>query len=135
MSNIRNPYSYDNPIRKIDNVTYVKEPTGYLCGQSVIAMLANVPVDEVIKVMKTDKSTSTAQIDNALFYYGIKHGKTRKKVKEDTVLPDICILSLKLPGYEHWSLYFNGKYYDPEFGVMNDLPENAVLEYYWEIIN
>jgi len=135
MSKIKNPYSYDNPIRKIDNVIYVKEPTGYLCGQSVIAMLANVPVDEVIKVMKTDKGTSTAQIDNALFYYGIKHGKTRKKVKEDTVLPDICILSLKLPGYEHWSLYFNGKYYDPEFGVMNDLPENAVLEYYWEIIN
>jgi len=79
MSIIRNPYSYDNPIRKIDNVIYVKEPTGYLCGQSVIAMLANVPVDEVIKVMKTDKGTSTAQIDNALFYYGIKHGKTRKK--------------------------------------------------------
>ena len=131
----KSPYSYDNPIRKIDSVTYVKEPTGYLCGQSVIAMLTNVPVDDVIKVMRTDLGTSTAQIDSALFYYGIKHGKTRKKVTKDTVLPDICILSLQLPNYGHWSLYFKGKYYDPEFGEMSELPENAVLKYFWEIFN
>lgn len=131
----KSPYNDDNPIRKIDGIKYIKEPTGYLCGQSIIAMLANVSVDEVIEVMETDKGTSVAAIDDALYYYGFKHGKTRKSYKPDTVLPDICILSLKLPGYGHWSLYYKGTFYDPEFGVSDKIPEKAKLCYYWEIIN
>lgn len=129
------PYSFEKPVRKIENIMYVREPTGYLCGQSVIAMLANVSVDEVIEVMETDKGTSVAAINDALNYYGFKHGKTRKKYLSGSVLPDICILSLQLPGYGHWSLYFKGTYYDPEFGVSDKLPERAKLVYYWEIIN
>ena len=73
-------------------------------------------------------------IDNALNYYGIRHGKTRKRVKEDTALPEICILSLILPGYGHWSLYYKGTFYDPEFGVSDKLPPKAKLDYYWEIL-
>lgn len=129
----KSPYSYGSPVRKIVDITYIKEPTSYLCGQSVIAMLANVSVDEVIGVMETDKGTSIAAIDEALCYYGIKHGKTRKSVKEDTILPEICILSLQLPGYGHWSLYYKGTYYDPEFGVSDKLPQKAKLTYYWKI--
>ena len=131
----KSPYSYDNPIRIIDGITYVKEPTGYLCGQSVIAMLANVSVDEVIAVMQNDKGTSVSEIDNALFYYGIKHDKKRTRATNETRLPAICILSLKLPGYGHWSLYYKGIYYDPEFGMANKLPENAILNHYWEVLN
>ena len=126
-------YNYNNPIRIIDSITYIKEPTGYLCGQTVVAMLANVPIDEVIAIMETDKGTSVSEIDAALYYYGIKHGKSRKRVTADTILPEIFILSLKLPGYGHWSLYYKGTYYDPEFGVSKELPENAVLTHYWEI--
>lgn len=129
------PYSFENPVRKIDGIEYVREPTGYLCGQSVIAMLAAVPVDEAIKVMGTDKGTSTAAVGDALDYYGFKHAKTRKKYTPDTVLPDICILGLQLPGYGHWSLYYKGTYFDPEFGVSDRLPEKAKLVYYWEIKN
>lgn len=131
----KSPYSSENPIRIIDNISYIQQPTGYLCGQSVIAMLANVSVDEVIAVMETDKGTSIDTIDYALDYYGIKHTKTRTRVKEDTVLPDICILSLKLPGYGHWSLYYKGTYYDPEFGILNELPQDTRLNHYWKIIN
>lgn len=131
----KSAYSYENPVRRIDEITYIKEPTGYLCGQSVIAMLAEVSVDEVIKVMQTDKGTSVSEIGGALAYYGIKHAKTRKRVKDDTILPDICILSLRLPGYGHWSLYYKGVFYDPEFGVLNNLPPNSKLNHYWEIFN
>jgi len=127
------PYSYENPVRKIKSIKYVKEPTGYLCGQSVIAMLVNVSVDEAIDVIGHDRGTSTAEIDEALTYYGIKHGKTRKKYNADTILPEICILSLQLPGYGHWSLYYKGTYYDPEFGVSKKCPPKAKLCYYWEI--
>ena len=130
----RSPYSYEKPIRKINSIKYIKEPTGYLCGQSVIAMLANASVDEVIDVIGHDKGTSVADLDSALTWYGIKHGK-RQKCTDDAILPDICILSLKLPGYGHWSLYYKGTYYDPEFGVLKKNPPNAKLNHYWEIMN
>jgi len=129
----KSPYNYDNPIRKVHDIKYIKEPTGYLCGQSVVAMLADVSVDEVIDVMGTDKGTSVQEVNDALAYYGIKHAKTRKKYIDGTVLPDLCILSLKLPGYGHWSLYYNGIFYDPEFGVLKECPKNAKLCYYWEL--
>jgi RimJ/RimL family protein N-acetyltransferase len=129
----KSPYSYEKPIRKITSIKYVKEPTGYLCGQTVIAMLADISVDEVIDVIGHNKGTSVGEIDIALTWYGIKHGK-RQKCNEDAVLPEICILSLKLPGYGHWSLYYKGKYYDPEFGVLKKCPQNAKLNHYWEII-
>jgi RimJ/RimL family protein N-acetyltransferase len=131
----KSPYSYENPIRYIDNIQYIKEPTGFLCGQSVVAMLANVTVNEVIQVMQTDKGTSLQNIKEALLYYGIKDSKSRIKYTLDTVLPDLCILSLQLPGYGHWSLYYKGMFYDPEFGVLNKCPERAKLCYYWEILN
>lgn len=94
---------------------------------------ANVSVDEVINVMETDKGTSVQAIKDALMYYGIKYTKLRKKYIADMVLPDLCILSLQLPGYGHWSLYYKGVFYDPEFGVLNQCPQSAKLCYYWEI--
>ena len=131
----KSPYSYDSPIRKIDSIKFIKQPTEYLCGQSVIAMLADVAVDEVIDVMQTDKGTYTPEIRGALKWYGIKTAtKARIKYEEETSLPECCILSVKMPGYGHWSLYYKGKYYDPEFGVLDKLPEKAKIRYYWEVI-
>ncbi len=130
----KSPYSYKKPIRKIDNILYIKQPTEYLCGQAVIAMLANVTVDEVIGVMQNDKGTATSEIRDALKWYGLKTAtKARQKYTEQTVLPQCCILSVKMPDYGHWSLYYKGKFYDPEFGVLDKLHEQAKLRYYWEI--
>lgn len=42
------------------------------CGQSVIAILVAVSIDEVITVMQNDKGILTVEIRNALKYYGIK---------------------------------------------------------------
>ena len=126
------PYSYKNPIRKIDSIKYIEQPTEYLCGQSVIAMLAGVSVDEVIDVMKNDKGTDVPLMRETLKYYGLKTAK-HLKYTDEIVLPECCILSMELPGYGHWSLYFKGKYYDPEFGVMEMLPDKAKLNHYWEV--
>ena len=129
------PYSSKNPVRRIDSIGYIKEPTGYLCGQSVVAMLAGVTVDEVIEVMQTDMGTATPEIRDALGWYGLKTAtEARVKYTPGTVLPDCCILSVMLPGYGHWSLYYRGKYYDPEFGVLDELPKQAKLRYYWEVV-
>jgi hypothetical protein len=132
---IVSPYSFAKPIRKIDSIQYIKQPTEYLCGQAVIAMLANVSVDEVISVMQNDKGTGTPMMKNTLKHYGIKTAtSTRVKFTEGMTLPDCCILSIKMPGYGHWSLYYKSVFYDPEFGVLHELPNNAKLVSYWEII-
>ena len=132
---VKSQYSIENPIRRINAITYIEQPTEYLCGQAVIAMLAGVSVDEVISVMQNDKGTSTQELRNALKWYGLKTAtNARLKYAEDTKLPDCCILSIMLPDYGHWSLFYKGKYYDPEFGVSDKLPEHAKLRYYWEVV-
>jgi len=128
------PYTYSNPIRKIDSINYIKQPTDYLCGQSVIAMLASVSVDDVVIVAGNDRGMGVLEVQNALKYYGFKTvTKTRMKYTEGVRLPECCVLSIKLPAYGHWSLYYKGKFYDPEFGIIKKLPENAMLVSYWEI--
>lgn len=127
------PYSIDNPIRKIDCINYIKEPTGYLCGQSCVAMLANVSVYEVINIVGTDKGTSKQDLKKALDYYGIRYAPKSMKYAPETSLPELCIIRMILPGYSHWGVYFKGFYYDPEFGVLNECPPKAKIFQVWEI--
>ena len=56
------------------------------------------------------------------------------KYNDGDVLPERCILSLKMPAYGHWLLYDKGKFYDPEFGVSDRLPDKEMLRDYWEIV-
>ncbi|MCL2300697.1 MAG: hypothetical protein FWC27_11210 [Firmicutes bacterium] len=133
----QSPYSFANPIRKITSITYIQQPTAYLCGQSVIAMLAGVPVEEVIGVMQNDRGTDIPEMHDALSWYGFRTTtKERKKYRRflGGKLPDCCVLSVRLPAYGHWSLYYKGKYYDPELGVLDELPPQAKLVSYWEVL-
>ena len=127
------PYSLESPIRKINEINYIKEPTGYLCGQSCIAMLADVPVDEVIKVIGTDKGTNKQDLKKALDYYGIRYAPKSVKYDPEKPLPDLCIIRMKLPGYGHWGVFYKGIYYDPEFGVSNQCHKDARIFQVWEI--
>ena len=114
-------------------INYIKQPTDYLCGQACVAMLAGVSTEEVVFVMKNDKGTGKKDIEKALNYYGIRQAKTMTKADSSSVLPKACILKVLLPGYSHWVLYYDGKYYDPEFGVMEELYPKARIQSYLEI--
>ena len=114
-------------------INYIKQPTDYLCGQACVAMLAGVTVEEVVAVMKNDKGTGKKDIEKALNYYGIRQAKTMTKADNSSVLPKVCILKVLLPKYGHWILYYDGKYYDPEFGVMEELHQKARIQSYLEI--
>jgi RimJ/RimL family protein N-acetyltransferase len=127
------PYSLDNPIRKIDNISYIKEPTGYLCGQTSVAMLTGVSVDEVIKVTGTDKGTTKQDLKKALDYYGIRYAPKSTRYDPNIPLPDLCIIRMQLPEYSHWGIYYKGKYFDPEFGVLDECPQQAKIFQVWEI--
>lgn len=114
-------------------INYIKQPTEYLCGQACVAMLAGVTVEEVVSVMKNDKGTGKKDIERALDYYGIRQAKTMTKADDTAVLPKVCILKVLLPGYGYWNLYCDGTYYDPEFGVMEELYPKARIQSYLEI--
>ena len=127
------PYSLDTPVRRIDSISYIKEPTGYLCGQSCVAMLAGVSVDEVIKVIGTDKGTNKQDLKKVLDYYGICYAPKSMRYDPKIPLPDLCIIRMALPGYGHWGIYYKGIYYDPEFGVLKECPSQAKIFQVWEI--
>ena len=114
-------------------IQYIRQPTGYLCGQACVAMLAGVTVQEVVAVMNNDKGTGKKDIARALSHYGIKQAKTMTKADNTSPLPKVCILKVLLPGYGHWILYYDGKYYDPEFGLMDALYQKARIQSYLEI--
>ena len=113
---------------------YIKEPTDLQCGQAVLAMLSDKTVDEIIDIVGTERETTLKQMFSALNTLGINYNPNRIEVTKDTKLPKICILSLETPRCWHWSLYFDGAFYDPEHGILNDFPVSN-RRYYWEIIN
>ena len=113
---------------------YIHEPTPLQCGQAVIAMLSGETVEDVISVVKTDRETTLKDMFCALNHYEIKYNRERKQVCEKEQLPPICILSLETPKCWHWSLYFRGTFFDPEYGVLSDFPPSA-RRYYFEIFD
>ncbi len=114
-------------------IQYIQQPTEYLCGQACVAMIANVSVDDVIRVMNNDKATGKKDIERALEHYGIRQARTMTKADNNTPLPPICILKVLLPRYSHWILYYHGKYYDPEFGLSDELYCKAKIQSYLEL--
>lgn len=116
----------------VKKVEYIKEPTDLQCGQAVLAMLSGTSVDEIIKLCGTERETNLAQMLSTLDSLGIAYSTKRTAVERKEALPRVCILSLETPRCWHWSLYFDGVFYDPEHGISGDFPV-AARKYYWEI--
>lgn len=111
---------------------YIHEPTDLQCGQAVLAMLSGKTVDEIIAIVGTDRETTLKQMFDALTALEIAFEPERIAVNQKSELPKIAVLSLETPRCWHWSLYFDGTFYDPEHGVMDDFPV-ANRKYYWKI--
>jgi len=119
--------------RRIESVSLVMEPVNTSCGQACIAMLANVPINEVFKTMKTKGSTSGKMLIDALYHYKIRHNERFINYQKYPNLPDLCIIDVKMPGYGHWVVYHKGVFYDPEFGKLSACHEDGRIAYYLEI--
>ena len=111
---------------------YIKEPTDLQCGQAVLAMLCDKSVEDIVNLLQNEKETTLKEMFYVLEKYSISYDNKRKEVFKKQELPRVAILSLETPRCWHWSLYFDGVFYDPEHGVMEDFPE-AKRKYYWEI--
>ena len=68
----------------------IKQPSFETCGQACVAMITGKDINDVIRDMKTSGSTSIGPILTV-------HANG---------------------GYTHWVLFYNDKYYDPEFGLI-----------------
>lgn len=99
----------------------ILQPTFETCGQACIAMITGKSVDEVIKDMKTSGPTSIGQLIEILDFYGIKHAEKNTRISKKNPIPyKYSILTVHTDkGYTHWTLLFDNKYYDPEFGLID----------------
>lgn len=111
---------------------YIKEPTSLQCGQAVLAMLTDLTVSRVIEQCGTERETTLKQMFKFLDDNDVNYKPERKEVFSKSELPKIAILSLETPRCWHWSLFYDGIFYDPEHGVMADFPVSK-RKYYWEI--
>lgn len=98
----------------------VMQPTSTTCGQACIAMIAGKPIEHVIKDMKTDGPTSIGQLIEILDFYGIKHAERNKRISKKNPTPyEYSVLTVHTnEGYTHWTLLYDKKYFDPEFGLI-----------------
>lgn len=129
--NQNSPYSFENPIRKIDGIDIIIQPEDGLCGQSCVAMLAGVTIAEVISVMDCREWQATmGRVISALNYYGIDHSDIIVYTEgKKAVLPKCCILMEKMGLYCHYLLHYDGKFYDSNLGILQEYDMSNLLGY------
>jgi len=70
------------------------------------------------------------RVISALNYYGIDHSEVIVYTEgEPTTLPKCAILMERMGRFSHYLLYFDGKYYDPNDGVMDTYDMSKLLGY------
>ena len=110
----------------------IHEQTDLQCGQAVLAMITGIPVGEVVRELNNDRETNLKEMKEFLRKHHCWISDVRVSLTEKTELPELCLLSLETPRCWHWSLFYNGVFYDPEHGVMTDFPVSG-RKYFWEI--
>lgn len=116
----------------IQTICHIYEPTPLSCGQAVLAMITGENVQKIIEICGTERETTLKGMKRVLSDYGICCSTDRVSVWERSELPECALLSLETPKCWHWSLWFKGKFYDPEYGVLDDFPP-SYRRYYWEL--
>ncbi len=128
------PYSFDNPIRRIDSMEVIIQPVDGLCGQTCVAMLAGVTIAEVMSVMDCREWQATmAMMISALNYYGIDHSDIVIYTEgREATLPKCCIMMEKMGLYCHYLVHYDGKFYDPNMEVFTEY-DMSKLQGYLEV--
>lgn len=115
-----------------ENPSYIHEPTPLQCGQAVLAMLTDTSPDDVIAFLGNEKETKLKEMADYLSYHGIDFVSARTAVYDKAELPQAALLSLETPRCWHWSMYFEGRFYDPEHGESDNFPK-ANRKYFWAL--
>ena len=129
--NQNSPYNFENPIRKVNDIQIIIQPGDGLCGQACVAMLAGVTIAEVISVMDCREWQGTmGRVISALNYYGIDHSDVIVYTEgQEATLPKCCILMERMGLYCHYLIHFDGKFYDPNLGILTEYDMSQLLGY------
>lgn len=124
-------YSLSDPIRKIDSMKLITQPNDGLCGQTCIAMLADVTLDEACEIMHCrDWQASMGKMVDTLDYLGLAHSNTIHYTQGiDVNLPDCAILMEKMGRYSHYLVYYKGTYFDPTMGILERFDKANLVGY------
>lgn len=117
-----------------ENITHFYEPTSLSCGQTVLAMLLGLTPTEICEQLNKFNELTLKEMFAVCKQNGIKVSSNKQTATKKEQLPKIALLSLKTPFCWHWSLYFNGQFLDPEYGVLNDFPPSSKC-FFWKIEN
>lgn len=124
--NNNSPYTKDNPIRYIDGIKYLKQEKSGYCGQTCIAMLADISVNEAIKIMKSTKcQASISKVLETLDYLGFSYNKPIYTHGQKVEFPRCCMINVR----GHLIVYFNGVFYDPTLGIMQEYEFKNITSY------
>ena len=128
------PYSPEHPIRKIDSMEVILQKQDGLCGQACVAMLAGSTIADVAEAMGCNEWQATmGRMISALNYFGIDHSDIIVYTQgRPAQLPKCCIMMEKMGRYCHYLVHYDGKYYDPNLGVLDDY-DMGKLQGYLEI--
>lgn len=97
-------------------------------------MATGTDVDTVINLCGTADETDLKTMKRVFSLLGVAVGEQRIQVADKTQLPSAALLSLETPKCWHWSLYICGKFYDPEYGLLDHFPPSA-RRYFWCLKN
>lgn len=117
-----------------ENIKHIFEPTPLQCGQAVLAMITGKTVKDIIDDCQNEKETTYNQMVSVLNNNGIDIIGKRTQFTDKSELPKVALLSLETPKCWHWSLYYDGLFYDPEYGLINEIPPSN-RRYYWKLKN
>lgn len=112
-------------------ITYIKQPTNRTCGQTTIAMIAGINVQESIKLFGHDKSSYIRDYKRVLGQLGFKYSNPNKvDGRRKLNLPKMAIVRMQKVGRKtgHLFAYHNGVFYDPLYGIFNS--REALLDRY-----
>ena len=119
--NSNSPYNKENPIRYIDSINYLKQPSIGSCGQTCLAMIAGISVEEVIKIMGSNRwQASISKVLETLDYFGLSYNKPVYTHGKNVNLPKCCIINVRGGEKNHLIVYFDGFFYDPVSGVTDE---------------
>lgn len=95
-------------------VTPLRQPPNTnQCGQTSLAMFANISIAEACELMGTRGCTYTSHFKAALTKLGQRTTERRLRFRTFVELPTRVFLFAHHAEYRHWMYWANGRVYDP----------------------
>lgn len=114
----------------------LRQPTNQTCGQTCVAMLADVPVEEVCAAIGKRGSTKTRDVISALRAFGLRcHHRLVPLSSAPLAVRAVAKVSPPRGSGWHWVVWADGRYFDPQVGLAYEADEftNLATSLGWRV--